>query len=399
MAVPELITSQAELDSLCRQWRAAGRFAFDTEFIRDDTYDAALCLVQVADGQEVSLIDPTSGLDLAEFWELVCDPAILTIVHAGKEDFDLCLRIAGKPPRNVFDVQIAAGFVGLPYPMSLVRLVDHVLGKRLKKEQTLTDWLRRPLTNEQLTYAVDDVRHLPALHAKLSHRLGQQVRTEWAREEFARFEDPQHYRPPPQERAYRIKGATRLDPLGLAVLEGLIEWRDNWAREKNRPTRALIRDDVLCEIARRRPTQTSDLAVLRGFPQSRNPRILADVLRVIESARAIPPSELPAAVPLRDESPMEKATLDLVSAAMRGICFEEGVSQELVGSASRLRELLDSAREPGTAEQRPALLSGWRHDFIGRHLLALLDGRAQLHFSGWPGNPRIEIVAPGERAG
>lgn len=391
MQVPELVTSQAELERYCTAWRAAGQFAFDTEFIRDDTYDATLCLVQVAVDGEAVLIDPTVGLNLAPFWDLVGDPQIETIVHAGKEDFDLCLRLTGQPPRNVFDIQIAAGFVGLAYPLSLLRLADQLLGRHIAKDQTLTDWLRRPLTDEQLFYALDDVRHLPAMHAKLCRKLEASRRMEWAREEFQRFEQPEFYRPPPEERVYRIKGASRLDGLGLAVLERLIHWRDQWARERNRPTRALIRDDVLCEIARRRPKRQSDLAVLRGFPQAKNPRIIQEIMGIIEEVRALPKTELPDPIPQREETPMMKATLDLLSAALRGICFEQGVSHDLVGSTQKLRDLMTHHRDKTDGA---TLLSGWRGAFIGRHLLSLLEGRGQLHFSGWPASPRIEIVEP-----
>jgi len=142
MNTPELVTKQERLESLCRRWRRAGRFAFDTEFIRDDTDTATLCLVQVTLDSDVVLIDPTGKLEVAPFWELVTDKAVQTIVHAGKEDFEVCLRATGQPPRNVFDVQIAAGFVGLGYPLSLARRVNQALHQRIAKGQTLTDWLR-----------------------------------------------------------------------------------------------------------------------------------------------------------------------------------------------------------------------------------------------------------------
>ncbi|MBI5863689.1 MAG: ribonuclease D [Planctomycetes bacterium] len=216
-------------------WRAAGRFAFDTEFIRDDTFEAALCLVQVACDGAVVLIDPASGLDVSPFWNLVTDAAVRKIVHAGKEDFDVCLTATGKPPSNIFDVQIAAGFVGLGYPLSLSRLVQATLHKRIAKGQTLTNWLRRPLTDEQLRYAVEDVVHLPAIAKHLEAELQKTERVAWAAEEFRRLEDVSNYQPPPGERLFRMKGTKNLDPLGLATLERLIEWREQWAREKNRP--------------------------------------------------------------------------------------------------------------------------------------------------------------------
>ena len=268
----EIVVEQAILEKRCRTWRRAGLFAFDTEFIRDDTYESALCLLQVAGNGEVVLVDPTANLDLGVFWKLVTDKTITTIVHAGKEDFEVCLRATGRPPRNIFDVQIAAGLLGYGYPLNLTRLVFDVAGQRISKAQTLTDWLRRPLTEAQIRYAADDVLHLPAIHAKLAGELEQTERQAWAEEEFRRMEAPDYYIPPTRERLFRLKGTRRLDGLGLAVLERLIEWRDRWAQERNRPLRALVRDDVLVAIARRRPKRTSDLEVLRGFPPSSQPQ-------------------------------------------------------------------------------------------------------------------------------
>jgi ribonuclease D len=385
----KIITDQVDLEALCRALRARGRFAFDTEFIRDDTYDAILCLIQINSGDHVSLIDPTNGLDVAPFWDLVTDEQVETIVHAGKEDFEVCLRQSGKPPRNIFDVQIAAGFVGYGYPLSLSRLVDAVLSQRIDKGATLTDWLRRPLTEKQVQYAIEDVAHLPAIHAKLSDQLRQRGRGAWTQEEFLRFAQPDFYKPPVQDRLYRIKGATRLDALGLAVLERLLVWRDAWARERNRPIRALMRDDVLLEIARRRPKKEADVSVLRGFHQARNTRLVRELLDLIEDVRSAPREHWPRPIELREETPMMKATLDLLSAVLRAYCFEEDVSTDLVGSAQRLRELIDYSSAP--SDEPPALLRGWRAEFIGQKLLDLLAGRSEIHLSGWPAAPRLTI--------
>jgi ribonuclease D len=386
----DIVTDQAALEGYCRTWRAIGCFAFDTEFIRDETFEPELCLIQVAADSRVALIDPTAKLDLAPFWALAIDAGVVTVVHAGKEDFELCLRATGQPPRNVFDVQIAAGFLGFGYPLSLARLVADVAGQRISKAQTLTDWLRRPLTDAQLRYAVEDVVHLPAIHQLLVTKLEQTGRSAWAAEEFQRFEEPALYQPPLRERLGRLKGTKRLDGLGLAVLERLIAWRDRWAAERNRPLRAMMRDDVLVEIARRRPKQASDLQVLRGFPQARNPRIIRELLEIIEQVRATPKSEWPEPWEITEELPMTRVMLEVLSAVTRAICHKEEVGHELVGGAQRLRELLDF--RAGRLSERPTLLCGWREQFIGQRLLALLDGRSELHVSGWPNNPRLDVV-------
>jgi len=387
----EIVADQKTLEACCRQWRAAGYFAFDTEFIRDETYEAILGVIQVATGGEVVLVDPTARIDVGVFWELVTDEAVTCVVHAGKEDFEVCLHATGKPPRNVFDVQIAAGLAGYGYPLSLVRLVDQVLGKRITKGQTLTDWLRRPLTDQQIRYAVEDVVHLPAVYEKLSAKLQESGRSGWASEEFERYEDPTIYKPPVEERLFKLKGTKRLDGLGLAVLERLIEWREQWAQRRNRPMRALMRDDVLVEIAHRRPRRTTDLEVLRGFPQSRNRKVLRELLDLIEQAGAIPPEQRPQPYRPRQDTPMMKATLDVLSAVARAICHEEQLSHDLLGGTNRLRELLDY--ELGRLGERPPLLCGWREHFIGRRLVDLLEGRSELHLSGWPDNPRLDVVS------
>ncbi len=395
MQTPVILTDSARIAEFCASLRKAGRFAFDTEFIRDDTYDAILCLVQVAGPDGVTLIDPGNGAELTPFWNLLLDPSLLKIVHAGKEDFDVCLRATGRPPRNVFDVQIAAGFVGFGYPLSLVRLVDQVLGKRVAKGQTLTDWLRRPLTPDQLRYAVDDVAHLPAAYERLAAALQDRQRERWATEEFHRFEDAAFYKQPVEDRVYKVKGARRLDGLGLAILARLLEWRDEWARERNRPARVMVRDDVLVELARRRPTSPGDVEIVRGFPQSRGGHAAEQALAVIHAAMKTPRAEWPAPVETREDSPMMKATVDLLSAVTRALCHENGVAHDLVGIGQKLRDLvafLEDGR-PDSDDARPSLLRGWRRTFVGDYLVALLEGRSELHFSGWPKNPRLDIIS------
>lgn len=386
----EIITEQSSLDACCAAWRKQGWFSFDTEFIRDDTFVAELCLVQVNDGQRVVLIDSLSEIDLAEFWALVTDPKITSVIHAGKEDFEVCLRAAGKPPRNVFDVQIAAGFVGYGYPLSLSRLVQVALRKRLNKGQTLTDWTRRPLTDDQWRYAVEDVEYLPAIFRKLGSKLKKTGRTAWAAEEFSRFEDPAFYAPPVEDRLFKLKGSKRLDAMGLAVLCELVSWRERWALARNRPVRALVRDDILVEIAKRRPTAAHQLEVLRGFPQAKNPKIVREVLNLVHKASHSPRSSWPAPHKPRDDSPMTKVTQDLLSAYLRAACNEAGVDNDLVGSSQKLRGLLDHLS--GETDGVPALLAGWRREFIGDRLVDLLSGRCELHLSGWPDQPHLHVV-------
>lgn len=395
MQQPELVTDQSTLAAYCRAWREAGCFAFDTEFIRDDTYDAALCLIQVNTDREVVLVDPTADLDVEPFWQLVADAGVVTVVHAGKEDFELCLRSTGQVPRNVFDVQIAAGFVGYGYPLSLVRLVEQMVHRRIAKGQTLTDWLRRPLTEDQLRYATEDVQYLPEIYKRLKKQVCDAGRMTWLEEELRCFEDAEFYRMPAEDRALRLKGSKRLDGLGLVVLERLVEWRDQWAQSRNRPIRAMMRDDVLVEIARRRPRKETDLQVLRGFPQARNRKVVRELLDLIEEAARTPRSAWPTPRERWEESPMTKVMLDLLSAITQAVCYKENLSRNLLGGAQRLRDLLDY--HGGRDNGRPELLTGWREEFIGRRLVDVLEGRSEIHVTGWPDDVQFEVISHRER--
>ncbi len=182
-----LIHTADELMACCTHLAECRRFGFDTEFVGEDSYHPRLCLVQVATAESLYLIDPFSLDSLEPFWNVVVDPANQVVVHAGGEEVRLCHIWSGQTPGNLFDLQIAAGLVGLPYPLGHGPLVAQVLGKRLSKGKTLTEWRTRPLTKAQIHYAFDDVRYLLPVWQQLSERLEKHGRTGWALEEFSRL--------------------------------------------------------------------------------------------------------------------------------------------------------------------------------------------------------------------
>src|SRR5262249_51967402 len=182
-----LITTTAQLQGLAEHLRASGRFGFDTEFVSEGTFDAVLCLIQVATRQRLALIDPLAVRDLTPFWDVVCDPSVEVVMHAAGEDLRIGLLRTGRLPKRVFDVQMAAGLVGFGYPLSLVNLVGQVLGVSLAGGETRTDWRQRPLTAAQSQYALDDVRYLLDLADHFADRLAALGRTAWAQEELVDF--------------------------------------------------------------------------------------------------------------------------------------------------------------------------------------------------------------------
>src|SRR6266851_3583447 len=183
----QLIAQPDELTEFCVRLASHSHFGFDTEFVGEDTYHPSLCLVQVATPEGLYLIDPLTVGPLDEFWKLVVDPARVVVVHAGREEVRLCRFWTGEVPGNLFDLQLAAGLVGMTYPIGHGPLVYQTLRVQLNKRETLTEWGERPLTPEQIHYAFDDVRYLLPMWERLSVQLEKLGRTEWAKEEFTRL--------------------------------------------------------------------------------------------------------------------------------------------------------------------------------------------------------------------
>ena len=258
------ITTPAQLNGLLDHLRTCGRFAFDTEFVSEETFEPVLCLIQVATRERLAVIDPLAVHDMSPFWEAVCDPSLEVVMHAAGEDLRICLLRTGQLPRRVFDVQMAAGLVGLSYPLSLVNLVGQVLGITLSGSETRTDWRHRPLTPAQLHYALDDVRHLLDLADHFTDRLTQLGRSDWAKAEFEEFIESIARRGD-EDRWRRLPGLHQLSRRSLEMARRLAEWREDEARRQNRPLRQVLRDDLLVAIAKRQPTNRRGLEALRDF--------------------------------------------------------------------------------------------------------------------------------------
>src|SRR5947209_9036837 len=291
----QIITRPDELAPCCAYLATCRTFGFDTELVGEDTYHPRLCLVQIATADRLILVDPLTVGPLDPFWQLVMDPAVQVVVHAGREEVRLCRLWGGRPPGNLFDLQLAAGLVGLAYPLGHGALVSQLLGVQLAKGETLTEWRDRPLTRAQIRYAFDDVRYLLPLWERLSARLEKLGRADWAREEFARLATNatpgEPGVPGVAEKWRKLRGLGALDRRRLAVVRELYQWREETAARTNRPARAICRDDLIVEIARRNPTTDRDLHVVRGLPH----RDLAAILSAVERARALPIEACPRA--------------------------------------------------------------------------------------------------------
>ena len=342
-----LITTPQQLNGLIDHLRAIGRFAFDTEFVSEDTFEPVLCLIQVATRERLALVDPLAVRDVSAFWDVVCDPAIDVVMHAAGEDLRIGLIKTGKLPRRIFDVQLAAGLVGLSYPLSLGNLVGQVLGVSLGGGETRTDWRRRPLTAAQLDYALEDVRHLLDLADGFIARLAELGRTAWADEEFVDFVDSIARRSD-EERWRRLPGLNQLSRRGLEMARRLSEWREDEARRQNRPLRQVMRDDLLVAIAKRQPSNRRGLEALRDFNRPALLNRSDEILEALEEARRLPEDQLPELSFRLDEPPGLAIVANLLSSALAQCCTQNQISGSLVANVADVKHLvrwhLDGAR-------------------------------------------------------
>jgi ribonuclease D len=372
----QIVSTPEELAASCAHLEAQPHFGFDTEFVGEETYHPRLCLVQAAAPDRLFLIDPLSTGPLDAFWRLVVDPGRVTVVHAGREEVRLCRLWTGQPPGNLFDLQLAAGLVGLTYPLGHGPLVGQLLGVRLTKGETRTEWRRRPLTPEQIRYAFDDVRCLLPAWTKLAGRLHKMGRVEWAREEFERLvrtaaPDAPGAAPAADERWRKLRGLGSLDCRRLAVVRALFYWREETAARTNRPARAVARDDLIVEIARRNPTRERDLQTLRGLPR----RDLEAIVQTVLRAGELPPEEWPPAAERDQDPPQVQLTTALLTAVLGDVCARLRLAPNLVASNQDVKRLV-RARFAGVALPPDSPLTlGWRATAVLPDLLAVLEGR------------------------
>jgi ribonuclease D len=365
-----LLTTTAEVAALCEELAREPYVAVDTEFMRDRTYFPKLCLVQLAGANRHAAVDPLApDVDLAPLLALMADENVLKVFHAARQDIEIFYRLTGAVPTPLFDTQLAAMVCGYGDEVGYETLVTQIAKGRVDKSSRFTDWARRPLSAQQLAYALGDVSHLRVIYERLTRQLEQTGRTEWVAEELADLTDPAIYDQPLDEAWKRIKVRSR-EPRFLAVLRALAAWREGEAQRRDVPRNRIVRDDLLLEIAANRPTSADEFAKLRRINLDRQ-RVEA-VVEAVRAALALPEGELPQLEPPakmpRGLGPM----VDLLRVLLKLQCEEHHVAQRLVANTGDL-EVIASQRRPDV----PAL-KGWRFDVFGHAALALKRGELGL---------------------
>ena len=359
-----LVTTPGQLDAAVFRLHGASRLAVDTEFMRERTYSAQLCLVQVASDADCYLIDPLAGLDLAPLFAVLADRGKLKILHAARQDLEVLLQSGGSVPAPVFDTQVAAALLGLPPQAGYAELVARRLGHSIDKGQTRTDWSRRPLSPAQLAYAADDVHHLLHLHGELAAELEARGRATWHAEECFALENPALYRTEPGDAWRRFKGLGRLRPQEQCVVRALAAWREERAIASDKPRGWILADEAVLALATLAPATKTELEQVRALPPGVAHKRGEELLELMRTAREATDAAAPWQVPPRP-TPEQTRLVGQLQQRVRDVAASLEVSPELIATRRDVEAMVFGK------PQESLLLRGWRCEVIGRQLLEL----------------------------
>ncbi|MES9854379.1 MAG: ribonuclease D [Candidatus Thiodiazotropha sp. L084R] len=361
------IDTPSQLLELCNRIQHSPWLALDTEFIREKTYAAELCLIQICNGELSACIDTLALKELTPLLDIFADQNSVKIFHSGYQDLEIFYQVWGQLPANLFDTQTAAALVGIGEQIGYANLVEQLLGLKLEKGHTRTDWSHRPLHKAQLRYALDDVIYLEKIYVILKKRLQERQRDAWMAEEIEKLSDPSNYVNSPDQMWQHIRGLHRAKGLNRAVLQALSAWREVEAERANRPRRWILKDEVLLELARRMPADLSNLEKIRGLEPGNIKHWGDELLKLIADNKKVPKSQWPISKARPSQLSSEQiATADRLLAYVHQIAQQEEIPPSLLINRRELERLVRGEREL-------PILKGWRRTLVGEGVLERLN--------------------------
>lgn len=365
-----VVGSYQALKEAVAHWRQLPAVAVDTEFVRTRTFYPNLGLLQVFDGSTTAIVDPFVVDDLAPLSDLMLDPSVLKVLHACSEDIELIDRVLGVVPVNVWDTQIAAQFAGESNAIGLARLVEQELGVSLPKDQTQSDWLARPLSQEQLLYAAEDVHYLFEVYIRQRALLDQRQLSAWVLEDSA-LQVASSLPPAPDEYYQRLRGGWSLKGERLWLLAQLACWRELTARQLNIPRGFVIKDPILIAIAEKPPVSVRQLSTIKGMPQAFVRKYGNVVMNMVKTAPTVDREQYPQRIP----GPLASAGIEQMKAAKQQvskIAQTLDLPVEIVAKRKPMEQLLRSGLFSGDY-QIPEFFQGWRKALVADPLIACFE--------------------------
>lgn len=374
------ISTSDELSAFCERIGNEPVIAVDTEFLRERTYYPKLCLVQVGTPTEIGAIDPILIEDLSPLAHIFADERVTKVFHACGQDLEVILDGMGVTCTSVFDTQVAAAFLGMRQQVSYASLVEVYAGVRLPKAESLTDWSRRPLDPEQLTYAEDDVRYLPGIYDRMVEQLVERDRLAWVQPEMAEATDPSHMHRDPREAYLRLKRSSSLTRRQLAIAREVCAWREQTAASHDVPRKWVLSDEVVVEVCKRAPRNRDRLRKIRGTDQL-SERDVRDLLDAVHAGEEVPGSACPQPERHAHPSAEVESVVDLMVALVRIVSEKSGIATQLIATRD---DLVEFAQD----RSKSRLATGWRHELAGKQLESLLEGSVGLTVR----DGRIEVI-------
>ena len=367
-----LMTETAELAAACERLAKHPVITVDTEFLRETTYYPLLCVVQLASPDEAVVVDALAeGIDLAPLYALMANERVLKVFHAARQDIEIVWHQAKLLPHPIFDTQVAAMVLGYGDAIAYDALVERVTGHRLDKSHRFTDWSRRPLSQDQLDYAVADVTHLRDVFAALDAELKKQGRSDWVSEEMEILTSPKTYDADPAKAWERLKTRVR-KPKDLAVLMEVAAWREREAQTRDVPRSRVLKDDAVGDIATHAPTTLERLAGLRSLPKGfERSKWGNDILAAVQRGLARDPHSLPKLERPRNNS-NASASIELLKVLLRMTSERHGVAAKVIATVDELEQIA------GSDDADVPALHGWRRELFGEAALALKHGKLAL---------------------
>ena len=370
------IANQENLAAFAERAMHSSVLAIDTEFLREKTYYAKLCLIQLATDDETAIVDPFAVDDLKVLAPVLRNENVMKLFHAGNQDLEILLREVGVLPHPLFDTQVAAALLGHTQQIGYAALVHAECGVSLKKIDSFTDWSRRPLSASQRDYAADDVVYLPRLYAGMRAALEEKGRLHWLDHDFEELSDPARYEANERERFRRLKRVSQLSRRQLSAAREVAAWRELEAQRRDVPRKWVVTDEQIVEACKREARTIDELFMVRGLSDRLSTKDARAVVSLISSALSAPPDTWPELDRCGKSEPNVDAELDLMSALVRLRAKENGIAFPTLASHDDLARVARGYREGVD------LLRGWRRAIVGEELLELLDGRLALSLDG-----------------
>ena len=370
------ITTQDALEAFVQRALECKVLAIDTEFLREKTYYAKLCLIQMSADDEVVIIDPLSIRNLKPLVPLLTSPNIMKLVHAGSQDLEILYHETGVLPYPLFDTQVAATLLGHVQQIGYAALVQAECGVSLKKIDSFSDWSRRPLTESQIDYAADDVVYLPRIYRNMRKRLEESGRLSWLDDDFKEMVKPENYVSDNRERFRRLKRVGSLTRKQLAAAREVAAWREEQAQKRNTPRKWVMTDEQIVEGCKREARTIDELFMVRGMREKLPTRDARTVVKLMVEAMDAPESAWPVSAKSGKSEPNVDTQVDMMMALARVRSRENNVALQTLAPHDELARLARGYTDD------VELLKGWRRALVGNDLLDLLAGRITLSLDG-----------------